>query len=406
MKPKNTIDISVFDNNKFSKYFIEKLLKNKPSPTDSQIRSAVGKFSGFVGIFLNIFLALCKFIVGTISNSVSITADALNNFSDAASSIVTLIGFRLAETPPDEDHPYGHARFEYLSGLAVSVMIILIGFELAKSSVDKILHPAAVEFSIITGVVLVMSILVKLWLSLFNGRLGNLINSTTLIATATDSRNDVLTTGAVLISSLIEFFTAFKIDGFVGLAVALFILYSGANLAKETISPLLGENANPEMKQDIYNYITAHPLVLGCHDLMVHDYGPGQCFASLHVEMDKDEDPLLCHDIIDNLERECFEEFGVHLVIHYDPIIVNDPEINRMREVVLSILKMRDERITIHDFRMVEGPTHTNLVFDAAIPSELVEKQNEIKAALDKALNEVSTKHYKTVILFDSIAFN
>lgn len=369
-------------------------------------RSAIGKMSGLVGIICNLLLSAGKLAVGTIAGSVAITADALNNLSDAASSIVTLLGFKLAEKPADADHPYGHARFEYLSGLAVAVLIILIGFELAKSSVGKIIHPEAVEFSAATALVLVASIGVKLWMCLFNSRLGKRIGSSTLIATAADSRNDVVATGAVLLAAVVQHFTRWQIDGWIGLAVALFILYSGWNLAKETISPLLGEGADPALRQLIVDYVEASPKVLGYHDLMVHDYGPGQRFASLHVEMDQREDSLVCHELIDDMERECLQSHGIHLVIHYDPVVTNDPELDRMRQLVLAILRVKDSRMSIHDFRMVPGAGHTNLIFDVALPAELRGQEETIRGALETALNDLGQGKYYTVITFDPEEFN
>lgn len=389
-----------------TQFFLRLLAKDSQDIRKPQFRARVGKFSGIVGIICNLILAGSKLIVGIIAASVSITADALNNLSDAASSIVTLLGFKMAEKPADNEHPYGHARFEYLSGLAVAVMIILIGFELAKSSVEKILHPAAVGMSLVTGCVLVFSIIIKLWLWFFNGSMSKAIHSTTLMATAQDSRNDAITTSVVLAAALVEYFTSWQIDGFMGLAVAVFILYSGIDLAKQTISPLLGEGANSEMREMIVDYIRSCPKVLGYHDLMVHDYGPGQRFASIHVEMDKDEDVLTCHELIDDMERECMESHGIHLVIHFDPIVTDDPELNRMRQIVTSILKVRDERISIHDFRMVMGKGHTNLIFDMSLPAELVGQEKEIKEALEKALNGLGENTYHTVITFDLLAFN
>ena len=381
-------------------------VKDTSDPQNPKTRAAVGKLSGAAGIFSNLLLFALKLLVGTLAGSVSITADAMNNLSDAASSIVTLLGFKLAEKPADEEHPYGHARFEYLSGLAVAAMIIIIGFELAQTSVDKILNPTAVEFSAVTALVLAGSIAVKLWLAAFNGKLGKMIRSSTLEATAADSRNDCLATGAVLVAGLIELFTSWQIDGFMGLAVALFILYSGWNLARETISPLLGEAADEGLRELIVDYISSNEKVLGYHDLMVHDYGPGQRFASLHVEMDKDEDPLLCHEIIDDLERECMLSHGIHLVIHYDPVVVNDPELERMRSLVTAILRVKDARLSVHDFRMVPGEGHTNLIFDVALPVQLRGQEKTIQTALETALNDLGEGKYYTVITFDQEAFN
>lgn len=373
---------------------------------NAKARSKVGSLSGFVGIFSNILLFIGKIIVGLISGSVSIIADAMNNLSDASSSVVSLIGFKLAEKPADEDHPYGHARFEYLSALAVAAIIIIIGFELAKSSISKIINPTAVYFSLPVAIVLVLSVFVKLWLSLFNKKLGKLINSYTLLATAADSRNDVISTFAVLISILIQFFFDLKIDGFIGLAVAIFILYSGIMMAKETINPLLGEAVSHELRDLIAEMVSANPKVLGYHDLMVHDYGPGQRFASMHVEMDKNEDPMLCHDMIDDLERECFEKFNVHLVIHYDPVITGDAEHDRLKQFVTDVLKGYNDKLSLHDFRMVCGSTHTNLIFDIALPYELSKKEKVIKLLIDKALADLNETTYYTVINFDPAIFN
>lgn len=372
----------------------------------SNDRTEIGKLSGTVGIISNFVIALFKLIVGTLSSSVAITADAMNNFSDAASSVITLVGFKLASQPADKDHPYGHARAEYLSGLGVAAVIIIIGFELAKTSVTKIFNPTSTRFSLYLVAVLVFSIIIKLWLASFNKALGKKINSGALIATAADSRNDVIATVAVLLCAVIEHFTQLRLDGFIGLGVALFILYSGISLAKETISPLLGQGADPEMKALIVDYISSCPKVLGFHDLMVHDYGAGCRFASLHVEMDKDEDPLICHELIDDMERECLESHGINLVIHYDPVVTNDPKIEHMKHLVLSFLRMRDERLSIHDFRMVPGEGHTNLIFDVSLPLELRGEEKKIKSALDNALNEFDETKYYTVITFDTAEFN
>lgn len=373
--------------------------------TETAKRSASGRRAGFVGILANIFLCAGKLAVGTFSGSVSITADGLNNLTDASSSVVTLLGFKLAEKPADEDHPYGHARFEYLSALAVAVLMLFIGFELAKSSVQKIFRPESVEFGWITAAVLLGSMAVKLWLSLYNLRLGRKIESDTLLATAADSRNDVIATGAVLTSGLLEHFTGWQVDGYVGALVAVFILFSGISMAKDTISPLLGEGATPELREQILDQIRSEPLVLGHHDLMVHDYGPGRRFASVHVEMDRREDPLHCHEIIDNLERECLDSHGIHLVIHYDPIITDDPELDRLRHIINQQLTEFDSRLLTHDFRMVEGQGHTNLIFDIALPTDLSGKEREIRQLLNHSLINDKKKYY-TVITFDPEVFN
>ena len=381
-------------------------VKDYQNPENPSVHTAIGKMAGITGILCNVFLFLGKLIAGLLSGSISIVADAVNNLSDAGSSVVTLAGFQLARRPADREHPYGHARYEYLSGLAVAALIVVIGFELAKSSVEKIIHPAPVEFSVITALVLCASIAVKLWMAVFNRKLGNMIGSSTLQATAADSRNDCLATGAVLLAGILERLTSWQVDGFMGLAVALFILYSGCNLARDTISPLLGEAADPQLREQLSQFIRTNPKVLGYHDLMVHDYGPGQRFASLHVEMDKNEDPLLCHEIIDDLERECLASYGVHLVIHYDPVVTNDPELERMRALVTAILRVKDERLSIHDFRMVPGTGHTNLVFDVTLPLELRGQEKTIQTSLEAALNDLGEGTYYTVITFDVAAFN
>lgn len=375
-------------------------------PGNASTRAKTGKLSGIVGIICNVLLCGLKVFIGTVSGSVSITADAMNNLSDATSSVVTLVGFRLAEKPADDDHPYGHARYEYLSGLAVAAMIIVIGFELAKTSLEKIMHPELVVLSIPLILVLAGSILVKLWLFFFNRKLGKRIESDTLLATAMDSRNDVAATTAVLLAILVEHFTSLKIDGYVGLGVAVFILYSGASMAKQTISPLLGETASPELQKLILDVVRTEPKILGYHDLMVHDYGPGQRFASIHVEMDEKESALECHELIDQLERVCLKNHNIHLVIHYDPVVTDDPELTRLREIVKQILESMDSRISIHDFRMVQGKENTNLIFDMALPGELMKQQKEIKKKLDAELNSRETITYHTVITFDMASFN
>ena len=376
------------------------LPKNLPG-TDPKVRSAAGRLSGIVGILCNALLFGIKFLIGTLSGSVSITADAMNNLSDASSCLVTLVGFKLAEKPADEDHPYGHARYEYLSGLAVAAMIIVIGFELAKSSVGKIVNPTAVELTVPMLLALGGSIVVKLWMSLFNTRLGKHIDSAALLATAADSRNDSISTFAVLGAAVVERFTGWQIDGYVGLAVAAFILYSGAMAAKDTISPLLGESASPELQRDIVTLLGEEPAVLGYHDLMVHDYGPGQRFGSLHVEMDQAHDPLWCHELIDNLERKSLKELGVHLVIHYDPVLVGDPELDGLREILCGTLNAIDEQLSLHDLRMVKSPGHTNLIFDIALPHRLAGQEKDIKKALENALANQHQGTFYLVITFD-----
>jgi len=365
------------------------------------IRARIGKLSGAVGIICNCLLAAGKLIVGHMTSSMSITADGLNNLSDGASSVVTLLGFKLAEKPADRKHPYGHARIEYIAGLTVAVMILFIGLELGKSSVEKLIDPAPIDFSFTAVWVLFASILVKLFMMLFNLKMGRRINSNALLATAADSRNDVMTTSAVLAASIVEHFYDVRIDGVMGIAVSLFILYSGIKLAGETMSPLLGEGANPELQKQITDYINGCPMVLGCHDLMVHDYGPGRRYASIHVEIDKNEDPMACHARIDRMERECLKNYGTHLVIHYDPVVTDDPEVNSTKRLVNTIIKVRDGRLTIHDFRMVDDGESVKMSFDMILPEDLRGQEQSIKETVEKALDSLDSKKYYADITFD-----
>ncbi len=365
------------------------------------IRARIGKLSGAVGIICNCLLAAGKLIVGHMTSSMSITADGLNNLSDGASSIVTLLGFKLAEKPADRKHPYGHARIEYIAGLTVAVMILFIGLELGKSSVEKLIDPEPIEFSFTAVWVLFASILVKLFMMLFNLKMGRRINSNALLATAADSRNDVMTTSAVLAASIVEHFYDVRIDGVMGIAVSLFILYSGIKLAGETMSPLLGEGANSELQKQITDYINGCPMVLGCHDLMVHDYGPGRRYASIHVEIDKNEDPMACHARIDRMERECLKNYGTHLVIHYDPVVTDDPEVNSTKRLVNTIIKVRDSRLTIHDFRMKDDGESVKMSFDMILPEDLRGQEQSIKETVEKALNSLDSKKYYADITFD-----
>ena len=381
-------------------FLLRHFIKNSENVQDPKVRAAYGNLSGIVGILCNLLLFLGKLIAGTLSGSVSITADAVNNLSDASSSVVTLVGFKLAEKPADEDHPYGHARFEYIAGLMVAAMILIIGFELAKSSFEKILHPSPVAFSPLVAGVLIVSILVKLWMCFFNRALGRRIQSPTLEATAADSRNDVITTSAVLVAAIVGAVTDLTIDGYAGFLVALFILWSGIGIAKDTINPLLGERESPELRRTIIDEVKSRDKVLGFHDLMVHDYGPGRRFGSIHVEMDQKENPLECHDIIDDIERDCLQKHNVHLVIHYDPIVTDDGELNHMKALILDRVRKLDPRLSVHDFRMVRGPGHTNLIFDMRIPFGMEKKESEIKATIDKAISKEPSKYY-TVITFD-----
>ena len=388
-----------------TKLLLRLFVKDADNRESPKVRAAIGTLSGLVGIVCNLLLFTFKLLVGTLTCSVSITADAMNNLSDASGSIVTFIGFRVADKPADEHHPYGHARAEYLSGLGVAALILVIGLELVKTSVEKIIHPTPVTFTTVAAVVLLASIAVKFWMNLFNRSLAKRIDSTALMATAADSRNDCITTGAVLIAAVVEKLTNIPVDGWIGLAVALFILYSGLNLAKDTISPLLGEGADPELREKIVDYIVAQPKVLGYHDLMVHDYGPGQRFASLHVEMDCREDPLECHERIDDMERECLRSHNVHLVIHYDPVVIDDPELTALKAKVLCLLQTRDPRLSLHDFRMVPGKKHMNLVFDVALPRDMKDRGEELRSWVEDTLNAEGEMVYHVIITFDVADF-
>jgi len=384
-----------------TKLLLRMFVKDYKDTDSPQVRTTIGSLAGFVGICCNLALCAMKLLVGILAGSVSITADALNNLSDATGSIVTLVGFKMASKPADEHHPYGHARAEYLSALAVSGLIFCIGFELVKSSVQKILQPEPVAFSVLTGVILVVSIGLKLWMALFNAFLGKYIDSSVLMATSADSRNDCVATTAVLVAALVERFLNLRVDGWFGLGVAAFILWSGWNLARETVSTLLGESADPKLREKILEHIASRPEVLGYHDLMVHDYGPGRQFASLHVEMDYREDPLKCHALIDEMERQCMQRHNIHLVIHYDPVVTDDPELQRLKERCSELLKLQDPRLTLHDFRMIQGQRHMNLVFEVALPSDLRQQQREIRSELECSLSREENQVYHVIINYD-----
>ena len=376
-------------------------VKNSRDTTDPAVRTAYGNLASWVGIFCNLLLCAGKFLAGTLSGSISIAADAVNNLSDASSSVVSLIGFKLGVRPADDEHPYGHARFEYLAGLAVAVMVLVIGVELLKSSVDKILHPAAVTFSWVAMAVLAASIAVKLWMSLFNRTLGKRINSGSLIATAADSRNDVLTTSAVLVASLISHFANVELDGWMGAAVALFILYSGVGLIKDTIDPLLGLAPDPELVQYIHDKIMSYPGVLGTHDLMVHDYGPGRQFASVHVELAAEDDVMASHELIDDIERDFLKNDRLPVVIHFDPIVTSDAQVGDMRRWLAGAVKTIDPSLSIHDLRMVPGVNHTNVIFDCVTPPDFAMGSARLKDAIARLVREKDPS-YRCVITVET----
>ena len=364
-------------------WLIGRFVPDAENTQDPAVRTRYGQFAGTVGIICNVALCLAKGAVGLISGSVSIVADAVNNLSDASSNIISLLGFKLASRPADPEHPYGHGRYEYLSGLIVAALVLAIGFELIKSSIEKILSPTPVEFSAALVVVLVLSIVVKLWMAVFNRTIGRRIGSETLEATAVDSRNDVISTGAVLASAVIAHLTGLDLDGWVGTAVGLFILWSGIGLVRETVNPLLGQAPSAELVEHIRKKIMSYPGVLGTHDLMVHDYGPGRQFASAHVEMAAEADPMESHDLIDNIEQDFKTEDRMIVTLHYDPIVTDDPEVNDMRNWINQAVKIIDPRLSIHDLRTVPGPTHTNVIFDCVRPHDLALTESQLKRRID-----------------------
>ena len=377
-----------------TEFLMNTLVKDYPNAKDVKTRNAAGSAAGVVCIVCNVVLCAAKGLIGWLAGSVSIVADALNNLADAASNIISLLGFKLASRPADTEHPYGHGRYEYLSGLIVAAIILMVGFELLKSSIEKIISPQPVEFSWALVVVLALAIIVKLWMMAFNKSVGNHINSQTLIATSVDSRNDVIATSAVLIAALISHFTGFELDAYMGVAVALFILYSGIGLLKDTIDPLLGRPADPELVKTIEKKMMAHPEVLGIHDLMVHDYGPGRIFASVHAEVAAEAPILESHDVIDRIESEFRTQDGFEVVIHLDPVVTKDPRVAQMHDWVEELVKGIEPALTIHDFRMVPGDSHTNLIFDVVLPYEIDLTPEQLKAEVGSLVQEKHPDHF------------
>ena len=352
------------------KWLLNRFIKNSEEVKDPSVRSAHGRLAGIIGIICNVILFAGKLVAGLISGSIAILADAINSISDAASNIVALLGFKLASMPPDAKHPYGYARYEYLAGLIVSIIIVAVGLSLGKDSVMKIIHPEMTSMSTLSIVILVASMLIKLWMSRFYWVVGKKIDSDTLVATATDSRNDILSTGAVLVSLIITYFTGIAvIDGIMGILVAAFIIYSGIGLIRETLSPILGESPDPTLVTQIEEKVMGYEHVLGIHDLMIHDYGPGHQFASLHIEMPAELDPLISHDIIDQIENDFYVNDHLHVSIHYDPIVTADTNVAEAKAQLSERLEKYDKLLSFHDFRMVPGDTHTNVLFDLVIPA-------------------------------------
>lgn len=343
-------------------------IKDYADPENPKVRPAYGMLCGAVGIVLNLLLFGGKFAAGILSGSIAITADALNNLSDAGSSIVTLLGFKLASQKPDSNHPFGHGRLEYISGLVVAFLILLMAFELFTDSVGKILHPEKPEFSVLAAAILLASILVKCYMAVYNRRIGKRIQSVAMTAAAIDSISDVCATAIVLICLLISHYTGFVADGYCGLAMAVFICIAGINAARDTIGPLLGQAPDPAFVQRVNDIVLSHEGILGIHDLMVHNYGPGRVHISLHAEVPADGDILEMHDLVDRIEHELHTTLNCSAVIHMDPVCAGDPETDRLRSLVSEVLAGIDPCIGMHDFRIVKGPTHTNLIFDVVAP--------------------------------------
>ena len=364
---------------------------------EAALRKEYGILCGAVGIALNVLLFAGKFFAGTLSGSIAITADAFNNLSDAGSSFVTLLGFQLAGQKPDSDHPFGHGRIEYLSGLAVSMLILLMGFELAKSSLDKILHPAPVDSSWLVIAILCVSIAVKLYMSFYNRSLGKKLNAPAMLATAADSLSDSVATTAVLIATLVGRFSGLMIDGWCGILVAAFILWSGFNAAKDTVNPLLGTPPTHEFVEQIKELVMAHPAIIGIHDLIVHDYGPGRVMISLHAEVSASGNVLDLHDEIDNVESELREKLGCEAVIHMDPIVTDDGVTGETRKRVASLVHCIDDEINIHDFRMVAGPSHTNVIFDAVVPYGFRLTDSEVEEKIKTAVRTLVGNYFAVV---------
>ena len=374
---------------------IRTFVKNYKSTADRAVRTAYGNLACIVSVVCNLLLAGGKIAVGVLTGSVAITADGMNNLSDASSNIVSLVGFKLGARPADSEHPYGHARYEYLAGLAVSVMILVIGVELLKESFAKVLHPTEVAFSWLMVAVLLASILVKLWMSRLNRQIGTAIDSETLLATAADARNDVITTAAVLAATILTKLTGFaRIDGLMGIGVAAFILYSGAMLVKDTINPLLGAAPDSDLVEHIEKKALSYPGVLGVHDLMIHDYGPGRQFASAHAEVPSSVDVMKSHDTIDLIERNIQRKYNLLISIHLDPIVVNDAHINSLRDLTESAVKEIDPALSIHDFRVVEGPTHSNLIFDVMAPPDFSLSDRELTNSIQEKLSKIDERYF------------
>lgn len=381
-------------------FLYRKFIRNHENLNDPEVRESYGKLAGMVGVISNVFLSVIKIFAGILTSSIAIIGDGINNLSDAASSVITLVGFRLASMPEDEEHPYGHARFEYITGLIVSIIIIFVGINLATDSIDKIMHPSPMKVTGLTIAILVIAIAVKIWQSMFNYSLGRHIDSSAIKATAADSRNDVIATSAVLASTLLMKFGNINLDGFLGLAVAAVIIISGIGLIKETSSPLLGEAPSEDLVRQIADSVLSYDHVLGIHDLVVHNYGPGKIFASLHIEMDAAMDVMESHDIVDVIEKELGEKLHIHFVAHMDPIRLDDPVIEEVKGPLQEALSAFDDVYNMHDLRCVPGPSHTNIIFDVVRAPGCTHTEKEITAYVDGKIKELNP-NYNIVITFD-----
>lgn len=382
------------------RFLVKHLIPNYEDIHDAKIRTKYGNLTSFVGILANLVLFLGKFLIGTLANSVSITADAVNNLSDAGSSMISLISFKLSNRPADEEHPFGHARYEYIASMIVGILILFLGIELVQNSLDKIIHPQTIAFSLLSIGILIASILVKFWMYAYNRYYGKQLNSSVMSATAADSLSDCMATAAVLASTCISPLIHFNLDGYMGVLVAIFIITAGIKIVKETLNSLLGASPSREEVMEIVDLIKSHEGVLGIHDLMIHDYGPNNRFASVHVEVSAKEDIFISHDMIDNIEREIHEKLQIQMVIHMDPIDVDDEETNTMRETMKKIVTSIDPSLSIHDFRMVKGNTHTNLIFDCLVPYQIKLTTNQIMDQINEQLNTLDQTYY-VVVTFD-----
>ena len=380
-------------------FLVRRFIKNYQDTKDASVRTSVGKLSGIVGILNNLFLFVIKFVIGTIVHSVSIQADGVNNLTDAGSNIISILSFHLANKPADKDHPFGHERTETIASLFVGILILVLGFETAKESISKVIHPGSIDFRIVSVIILIISIIVKFWMYTYNKKLSKTYDSSLLEATALDSISDVCGTTAVLVSTLLSPVLHFNLDGYMGIVVSGIILYGAYGLLRDMINSLIGEAPDPELVHNIVDRIMAHPAILGVHDMMLHNYGPNKIFASAHVEVDSSKDIFETHDHIDNIEREVKENMNIDLVLHMDPVKVNDPETELYRAKVVEAIHQIDPKWGFHDFRIVSGPTHVTLVFDLVIPFEEKYTQEEIEAMLLKHIQ--SNKKIYLVLTID-----